>query len=115
MQIRSEALLHASNIRRVAHPEKMTFLQRKTIGDVAYINIEDAVAVDISEVYSHSLERILSKHERGRRCEAPLPFENREFEVPRSRSVVEQPVRAEIIGNIYFRQQVAIEIRSARG
>ena len=114
LHIRRDAVFHVVEFAG-ALPEKMTFAQGEFVRDVADVNIENPIAVDVAEVTAHALEGILAEHARFRIGETAAAFEHGEFQVAGRGFVVEQPVGAEIVREINFRQLVAVQIRHADG
>ena len=98
-----------------ALPEKMTFAQGESVRDVADVNVEQPVAVDVAEVAAHALEGILAEHARLGIGETAPAFQHGEFQVAGRGFVVQQPVGAEIVREINFRQLVAVQVRRADG
>ena len=62
-----------------AFPKKMAFAQGEPVRDVADVNIENPVAIDVAEVTAHAFEGILAEHARFRVSEPPAAFEHAEF------------------------------------
>jgi hypothetical protein len=93
----------------------VAFGQAKFCRNVADVNIEEAVAVDIPEIHTHSLEGIMPQDAGFGGGEIALTFEQNEFQVARGGAVVQEAVGTEVVGDVKFGQQVAVEVGGDHG
>ena len=94
----------------------MCFLEGILFGKVADVDIEDPVAIDVTEVHPHALERILPEHVGGRGEERGSAPQRHEKRCPALlRDVVQYLVGADIVGQIKIHPHVAIDVESAHG
>src|SRR3954468_8037783 len=94
LEIGSNALFHLLHM-TCALPKEMTLCEAEFRGDVAHINVRDAVSVDVSEITSHPLEGIVSEHARFGCGEMSASFQFRKFQVARLRPIVQETIRSE--------------------
>src|SRR2546423_12462818 len=84
-------------------------------GNVADVDIEDPIAIHIGEVATHALEGILSEHARLWSGETAAPLKLDELEMTGGRTIMKEAIGTEIVCEINFRQEIAIEISGAKG
>ena len=107
--IRGDPLAHPRRLARAQEGE-MALLQGELGGDVADEDVEDAVAVQVAEVDPHALERVAADHLGVGRGQRLLPLQQGEPELAGPRPVVQQPVGAEVVGEVDLGQEVAVEV-----
>jgi len=61
----------------------MALSQTKAGGDVADINVQEAVPVHVAEIAPHALKRIAAQHARLRIGEPPVAFQDSKFKLAR--------------------------------
>src|SRR5207253_9577335 len=98
-----------------ASPNEMTLGQPKLRRDVAYVNIQQSISLDVAEITTHPLEGILSQHARFRGMQIALTMERYKFQMAGLGTIVKQSVRAKIVREINLRQKIAVQIRSPHG
>ena len=88
----------------------MALLQGPFVRDVADVDVEKTVTIDIAEPHSHSLERIFTKDEgfRGREC--ANSFAKGEFRSTRFRPIVQQAIWAKIMSQIDFGKSIQVQV-----
>src|SRR5687767_11808308 len=102
MHIRRDAALHVLRPAR-APPQEVTLGKAKFCGDVADVNVQHAVSIDIAEINTHSLEGISAKHAGFRRAQVPLSTQNSELQPARRGAIVQKEIRTEIVAKINLR------------
>src|SRR6185503_18183473 len=93
--------------------ENLTLLKSFGLGDVADVNVGNAVIIQVSEIHPHAFERVASKHVGFRRREASLAFQQSKPNLSGCRSIPKKTIWSKVMRDIQFRQQVAIEITGA--
>src|SRR6185436_2483144 len=93
----------------------MTFSQPESGRDVADVNIEKPVAIEITEVDAHPLKGIMPHHARFRRMQVAPAFEQDKIHFAGLGTVMEKSIGAEIVGQIEFGQEVAVQVSRAHG
>ena len=101
--------------RRLTRPQEgeMALLEREFGGDVAHEDVEHSVAIQVAEVDPHALERVAPDDLGIGRRQRLLPFQQGEAELAGPGPVVEQPVGAEVVGEVDLGQEVAVEVGGA--
>src|SRR5207253_4741203 len=69
--VRRDPLLHQIESAR-AQEDEMAFFERVLGGDVADVDVEQAIAIQVREVYAHALKGIFAEHFGAWRGEARL-------------------------------------------
>src|SRR6185369_16035699 len=91
----------------------MALGQSKPRCNIADINVENAVAIDIAEIHAHPLERIVPEHAGFRIGEVPAALQHGELEMSRSGEVVQQAIRPKVVAKIDFGQLITVKIGRA--
>ena len=61
MNVRGDSFLHFADLAG-AQPEKVAFGEAEFRGDIAHVDIQQAVAIHIAEIHAHAFEGIVSQH-----------------------------------------------------
>src|ERR1051325_6421179 len=89
---------------------EMTVLESILLGDVADVDVRPSVTIQIAEINAHAFVRVAAKHFRLRRRERSSSFQQLEAGMTGCRNVVQEAVGAEVVGEIDFGEQVAVEV-----
>ena len=114
LEVGGDPVFHLLDASR-ALPQKVTFGQAKFGGDVAHIDVRDAVPIDVPKIHAHPFERVEAQHARLGIGKPAAAFQDREFQMARCRAIVQQPVGPEVVAEVNLGQQISIEILGADG
>ena len=101
--VRGDAALHVFGPAG-ADPHEMALFQGVFGRDVADVDVEHAVAIEVGEIDAHALERIVAEHFALGHRHGALAIEDREARLAGLAAIVEQPVGAEIVAEIQLGQ-----------
>src|SRR4051812_40672774 len=93
-----------------AQKDEARLMKPKVAGDVADKNVGHAVTVEVTEVDPHAVEGVSAEDTRARRGQRPLAVQSGKPELAGPRPVVQQSIRSEVLDEVEFRKQVAIEV-----